>query len=102
MHLISLGLFISTFFMKDCHESIYPVNFITLVIIIWIHQFYDIYLACNNYMVDYDNLPPISWNKLKFNKELFQKQTRFLLYANIFFGLLSILTVASGYFIINR
>ena len=102
MHGASLGLFISTFFMKDCHEAIYPVNFITLVIIIWIHQFYDIYLACHDYMVDYENLPPMSWNKLKFNTELFKAQTKFLFYGNLFFGLLSMFTVASGYFIINR
>jgi len=37
MHLITLALFISTFFMKNCHEEIYPFNFVTLVIIIFIH-----------------------------------------------------------------
>ena len=102
MHLTTLALFISTFFMKDCFESIYPVNFVALVSIILIHQGYDIYLAVHGYMVDYENLPPMKKNKLKFNKELFQKQTKFLLIANIFFGVLSMLTVASGYFIINK
>ena len=34
--------------------------------------------------------------------ELFNKQSLFLLIANIFFGICSILTVAAGYFIINR
>jgi len=102
MHLASAGLFLSTFFMKDCHIAIYPVNFITLVIIIFVHQIYDIYLACAKYLVDEDNLPEISKNKLKYNIPLFKKQTKFLLIANIVFGLFSALTVASGYFIINR
>ena len=102
MHSISLALFISTFFMKDCHEKIYPINFMTLVIIILIHQAYDIYLACAKYMVNYDTLPPTGGNKLKYNKELFKKQTCFLLGGNLVFGLFAILTVAAGSFIINR
>ena len=71
MHLIPLGLFVSTFFMKNCHDSIYPTNFIAVVSIILIHNIYDIYLYCNNYMIDWDNLPFTSPNKLRYNKELF-------------------------------
>ena len=102
MHSISFALFISTFFMKSCHEAIYPLNFVTLVLIILIHQGYDIYLATCKYMVDYDTLPPISDNKMKYNRELFTKQTCFLLGGNIVFGIFSIMTVACGYFIINK
>ena len=53
-------------------------------------------------MVDYDTLPPISDNKMKYNRELFTKQTCFLLGGNIVFGIFSIMTVACGYFIINK
>ena len=53
-------------------------------------------------MVDYENLPATSLNKLNFNKDLFQKQTKVLMIGNIIFGIFSILTVAAGYFIINR
>ena len=56
-----------------------------------------------NYMIKDDAaLPEMKRNKLKFNKELFQKQTKFLFWGNIVFGLLAVLTVAAGYFIINR
>jgi hypothetical protein len=44
----------------------------------------------------------MSKNKLRFNKELFEKQSKCLLYGNLVFGVISVLTVASGYFIINR
>ena len=71
MHLITLGLFISTFFMKDCHSEIYPINFIAVVSIVLIHQVYDVFLYFHDYMIDYDNLPFISKNKLNYNKELF-------------------------------
>jgi len=37
MHMITFGLFVSTFWMKDCNSSIYPKNFIAVVIIILIH-----------------------------------------------------------------
>lgn len=102
MHLATLGLFISAFFMKDCDQAIYPKNFIAVTIIIITHQVYDVYLACNNYMIDFDNLPPTSTNRLRYNKELFQKQSKCLLWANLLFGCLSILTVAAGYFIVNK
>lgn len=53
-------------------------------------------------MIDWDHLPFLSKNKLNFNKELFTKQAKFLMIGNIVFGLISVLTVASGYFIMNR
>ena len=51
---------------------------------------------------DMTNLPEMKRSKIRFNKELFAKQTKFLFWGNIVFGILSVLTVASGYFIINR
>jgi hypothetical protein len=53
-------------------------------------------------LIDWENLPFMSKNKLRFNKELFEKQSKCLLYGNLVFGVISVLTVASGYFIINR
>ena len=102
MHAMSFCLFVSTFFIDECYTDIYPVNFIALVGMILFHQIYDIYLALNNYMVKKDEMPPISENNLKYNMKLFGTQSRFLFWANIFFGICSILTVAAGYFIINR
>ena len=102
IHVTTLGLFISTFFMKSCDAEIYPINFVAVTILIVAQQIYDLWLACNNYQIDYANLPFISQNKLRYNKELFEKQSKCLLIANMFFGALSICTVAAGYLIINR
>ena len=102
MHSISFALFLSTFWIPSCYEAIYPVNFMFLVMIILLHQAYDIYLALNDYMVDYNRLPPMARNKLKYNKELFKSQTKVLMIGNFVFGFLSILTVATGYFILAR
>jgi hypothetical protein len=88
--------------MQDCHTSIYPANFVAVVILILAHQIYDVYLSCNGYLIDWDNLPFISSNKLRYNEVLFKKQSKCLFIANLVFGIISILTVASGYFIINR
>lgn len=102
MHLTTAALLVSTFWMENCHDAIYPVNFMFLVMVILLHQGYDIYLARNDYMVDYEKLPPMKRNKLKYNKELFQHQTKVLMIGNIAFGVLSMLTVATGYFILAR
>ena len=102
MHVGSFGLFVSTFFMKNCHSAIYPANFIAVTLIILLHQVFDIYLYCNDYMIDWENLPFISKNRLRYNPELFKKQAKALMIGNLVFGVISALTVASGYFIINR
>jgi len=102
MHTATFALFLSTFFMKDCYSEIYPKNFVAVVIIILIHQAYDIFLFCNDYMIDWKDLPFMSRNKMMFNKELFQRQSKCLMIGNLVFGCISILTVAAGYFIMNR
>jgi len=50
MWLVSIGLFVSTFWMQDCHSEIYPTNFIAVTAIIFIHQIYDIFLCSRGYM----------------------------------------------------
>lgn len=48
-------------------------------------------------------MPPLSANKLKFNKELFKTQTYWLYRANIFFGLLAMVTISFGtYFMMTE
>ncbi len=73
MHLITLGLFASSFFIKSCQDSIYPANFVAVVSIIFIHQIYDLFLHFHGYMIDWDNLPFISKNQLNFNEKLFRR-----------------------------
>ena len=77
-------------------------NFVLVVFVVLTHQMYDIYLYCIGYLVDWEHIPPISKDRLRFNKKLFERQTSALLKGNIVFGVLSILTVAAGYFIINK
>lgn len=63
----SIGLFIATFFMDDCHQAIYPRNFIAVTAIIFVHQIYDVYLACNGYMQNGQELPEMPSHGLWFN-----------------------------------
>lgn len=102
MHLSTLGLFIGSFWMKDCEERIYPLNFITVTLIILTHQIYDLYLKRHNYLIEFDKLPPISKDKLRYNKPLFEAQTGCLFWSNLIFGAVSILTAATGFLILNR
>jgi len=102
MHTATIALLLSTIWMKPCDEAIYPRNFVCVTIIILCHQVYDMFLKYNDYMIDWKNLPLMSANQLYFNKPLFEKQSKFLLIGNLVFGVISILTVASGYFILNR
>lgn len=101
MWLASIALFVFAFRMKDCYQAIYPKTFIAVTIIIFIHQIYDIFLCSRGYMQT-DDMPPMPSHGLWYNKELFEKQSKCLLYGNLIFGCISVLTVASGYFIVNR
>lgn len=71
VHLISLGLFLSVFFVRSCDNLIYPANFAMLSILVITHQVYDIILAGNGYMINWEELPQTSRDKLRYNKELF-------------------------------
>ena len=70
MHSITLILAISTFFISDCNKLIYPANFLLLIVLILLHNFYDIFLSRRNYMINWEELPPTSPDKLRYNKEL--------------------------------
>ena len=66
------------------------------------HQVFDIVLKYNDFMIDWKNLPFESDDRLRYNEDLCRKQAKVLFIGNIVFGTLSVLTVASGYFILNR
>ena len=102
MHLMSFGLFISIFFVENCYSPVYPVNFVCLVGLIFVHQVYDIYLIRHNYMIDWEELPPMTRNKLRYNVDLFKSQAKFLMFGNIIFGTVSVAIVCFGFFVINR
>ena len=57
---------------------------------------FNFFLYKNNYLVDFKTCPPISANKLRFNKELFDNQTAVLYWAIIIFALLSTSSIIVG------
>ena len=52
-------------------------------------------------MIKWDDLPPISSDKLRYNKELVRAQLKVLFFGNLLFGILSILTVFTGLYVMN-
>ena len=81
---------------------IYPLNFVAVTALIVVQQVYDIWLACNDYQVNWKTMPFMSANKLLYNKELFLKQSKCLFIANCVFGGISASTVIVGYLIISH
>ena len=102
MHLVTLTLFISSFWMPGCSAQIYPINFVLVTIVVLIHQLYDGYMKSRNYYLDFDNMPPISKDRLRYNRELFKQQTGCLFWANLIFGIVSICCVSTGWLIMNK
>jgi hypothetical protein len=96
MHVTAAIMLLLSFGIKDCNTYIYSPIFMCCIVSILVHQAFDIYLHTHNYLVDFDNCPPMSLNKLRFNKELFEAQTSMLFMANIVFGLLSLVTIGLG------
>ena len=101
-HLLTLGLFTTIFYVTDCNEKVYPPNFTLLIFLILLHQVYDVYLKLNDYMIDWEELPFTSINKLRYNRELFEKQAKCLLYGNFIFAVVSIAIICFGVFVINE
>ena len=54
-----------------CNETLYPWTFLVLIWTLVIHNLYDLFLYNKNYLVNLNKMPPMSANRLRFNKELF-------------------------------
>ena len=52
-------------------------------------------------MINWDELPPISNDKLRYNKELVRAQLKVLFIGNLLFGILSMSTVFIGLYVMN-
>jgi len=100
-HSMFICLLCCTYFARSCTEHIYPPIFMAVGIFIFSQQVFDITFHCLGYLVDWENLPHTHIDNLRFNKELFQKQMKVLLFANIVFGTLSIMTMAIGFKFVN-
>ena len=101
MHIATWTLFALSFTIKPCDVHVYPLIFIGVVAIILTHQIFDLVMYKYDYMIDWNDLPPISPDKLDFNQELTKKQLSMLFKLNLLFGTISMATVAIGVFIIN-
>ena len=82
---------------RECVDYLYPWTFLVLIWTIVLHQVYDIFLYNKNYFVKLDNMPPMSSNRLRFNKDLFKAQTKCLFIINIIFGVVSTVVVLFSY-----
>ena len=69
--MITLALFFSVFFVRDCYGLIYPINFIFTVILTLVHQLYDLVLKYRDYTIDWKSLPTAAANGLRYNQALF-------------------------------
>jgi len=72
MHTMTAVFLSLLFWIKTCNDYIVPPEFFAIVIYIFVQQTFGFYLHKNDYLVDFSKLPPISRNKLRYNKELFQ------------------------------
>ena len=59
-------------------------------------------MKCYDYMIDWDNLPMMTSDKLRFNRNLFEKQAKCLWFGNWLFGFISIVIVCFGFFVVNK
>ena len=84
-----------------CEEVLYPWPFLALIWTIVAHVMYDMFLYKKNYFVKLHKMPMMSENQMRFNKELFEKQTKCLLIINIIFGVLSTFIVVNSYLFIQ-
>lgn len=101
MHAATLVLLVSVIWMPDCTESIYPWNYLACMIIVFFHQMYDLFLFRRHYLVNLNDMPPTSIDRLHFNPDLFKQQTKVLFISNLVFGLCSTFTVIVGIMMIN-
>lgn len=98
MHLAVISVFfLAIFGPTNCKETLYPWPFLTLMYAIVVHQLYDFFLYSRNYLVKVEKLPAPDITNMRYNKDLFEKQTKCLLIINVLFGLISILVVVFSY-----
>ena len=51
----------------------YPWNYLACIAMILSIQLFDFFLYSRDYLVDLHTMPPMSFNKLRYNKALFKK-----------------------------
>lgn len=90
-------IFLCIFGPTNCRNTLYPWPFLTLAYTIVLHNLYDLFLYKRNYLVKLDKLPPPSECNMRFNKDLFKRQTFCLLLINIVFGVMGLTVLVCSY-----
>jgi hypothetical protein len=90
-------IFVAIFAPTNCSEYVYPWPFLCLIYMIVLNQGFSILLRCRNYLIDPENKMPMSKDRLRFNKDLFEAQTLKLWNINIIFGAFAIFVVVVSY-----
>jgi hypothetical protein len=95
------ALLLSAFWIPDCYDTIYPINFILLTGMGVVQSAAYFFMYCKDYLIEKDNrgdyiISKPSINKLNYNEKLFRSQIKILQYANIFFSVVLIFLIAAG------
>ena len=101
-HTLFIILLSFVYFARTCVDHLYPPIFLLLGVFIFSQQVFDLVLYWNNYMIDWDKLPPTHINGMWYNRKLFEEQTRVLFFANLLFGGFSLLTIWMGFTMMNK
>ena len=101
MTALAVALFLSSFWIPDCYDTIYPINFILLTGMGVVQSAAYLFMYCEDYLIQKDNrgnlnLPEKSINELQYNEKLFRSQIKILQYANLFFSIVLIFLIAAG------
>ena len=98
---LAVALFMSSFWIPDCYDSVYPINFIFLTCMSIVQSAAYFFMYCKDYMIEKDChgnsiIPEQSINRLHFNEKLFRSQIKILQYANLFFSVVIIFLIGAG------
>ena len=96
-----LALIGCIYFATGCEDHLYPPIFLFCGCFILAQQLFDLVFYWNDYLIKWDDLPPMHITKLYYNKELFQKQSKVLFYSNLLFGSFAMITILVGFKFVN-
>ena len=95
MYAFAVSLLISAFWIPECNDTVYPINFILLTGMGVVQGASYLYMYCKDYLIE-DPLPPESLNRLHYNEKLFRSQIKVLNHAHIFFSVVLTLLIVAG------
>ena len=101
-HCFFFTLLCLTYFATSCEEHLYPFVFCAVGFYILAAQIFDLVFYWNDYLIDWEKIPPTHINRLWFNKKLFKKQSKILFWSNLLFGTFAGITIIVGFTMMNK